>query len=137
MVHQQITFDELPFRQRPRLRIFLLLLLVGLDDRLQKYSQKWWLTVPNVPFFRKTVVVFNVLSDHIFWPVNWFIITIAANVIAVINPVYARTTLGYMVPQLAGFILSSCLIALLCMLYLDYKNRPDNQSLPWYRRSWS
>ena len=95
---------------------------------------KWWLTVPNVPFFRKTVVVFNVLSDHIFWPVNWFIITIAANVIAVINPVYARTTLGYMVPQLAGFILSSCLIALLSMLYLDYKNRPDNQSLPWYRR---
>ncbi|HSA84118.1 MAG TPA: glycosyltransferase family 2 protein, partial [Patescibacteria group bacterium] len=91
---------------------------------------KWWLTVPNVPFFRKTVVVFNVLMDHIFWPVNWFIITIAANVIAILNPVYARTTLGYSLPQLAGFILSSCLIALLCMLYLDYKNRPENQTLP-------
>lgn len=95
---------------------------------------KWWLTVPGVPFIRKTVLVFNVVLDHILWPVNWFVITIAANVIAIINPVYARTTLGYSVPHLAGFILNLCLIALLGMLYLDYKNRPENQNLPWYRR---
>lgn len=95
---------------------------------------KWWLTVPGVPFFRKTVIVFNVLLDHLLWPVNWFIITIAANVIAVVNPVYARTTLGYNVPHLAGFILNLCLIALLCMLYLDYKNRPEHKNLPFYRK---
>lgn len=95
---------------------------------------KWWLTVPDVPFVRKTVIVFNVVLDHILWPVNWFVITIAANIMAVVNPVYARTTLGYSLPHLAGFILNFCLIALLCMLYLDYKNRPENQHLPWYRR---
>jgi cellulose synthase/poly-beta-1,6-N-acetylglucosamine synthase-like glycosyltransferase len=95
---------------------------------------KWWLTVPDVPFFRKTTLVFSVLMDHILWPVNWFIITIAANVIAVVNPVYARTTLGYNVPHLAGFILNFCLIALLGMLYLDYKNRPDHRNLPLYRK---
>lgn len=94
----------------------------------------WWLTVPGVPFFRKTTIVFNVLLDHILWPINWFIITIAANVMAVINPVYARTTLGYSLPHLAGFLLNFCLLALLCMLYLDYKNRPENQHLPLYRR---
>lgn len=95
---------------------------------------KWWFTVPGVPFFRKTTLVSNVLLDHILWPVNWFVITVAANVMAIINPVYARTTLGYSLPHLAGFILNFCLIALLCMLYLDYKNRPENQHLPWYRR---
>lgn len=95
---------------------------------------KWWLTIPGIPFFRKTVVVFNVIGDHILWPVNWFIITIAANVIAVVNPIYARTTLGYNVPHLAGFILNLCLIALLCMLYLDYKNRPEHKHLPFYRK---
>lgn len=95
---------------------------------------KWWLTVPNVPFARKTTLVFNVLMDHILWPVNWFIITIAANIIALVNPVYARTALGYSLPQLAGFILNFCLIALLCMLYLDYKNRPENKNLPLYRK---
>lgn len=95
---------------------------------------KWWLTVPDVPFFRKTNLVYNVLLDHILWPINWFIITIAANVMAVINPIYARTTLGYSLPHLAGYILNFCLLALLCMLYLDYKNRPENQHLPLYRR---
>jgi hypothetical protein len=95
---------------------------------------KWWLTVPGVPFFRKTVVVFNVLIDHLLWPVNWFVITIAANVIALINPVYARTTLGFSIPHLAGFILNLCLIALLGMLYLDYKNRPEHKNLPFYRK---
>src|SRR5882724_10671040 len=31
---------------------------------------KWWLTIPEIPFFRKTVLVFGVLMDHILWPVN-------------------------------------------------------------------
>jgi len=95
---------------------------------------KWWFTVPGVPFFRKTTLVFSVLLDHILWPVNWFIITIAANIMAVINPVYARTALGYSLPHLAGFILNFCLIALLCMMYLDYKNRPAHKNLPFYRK---
>ena len=96
---------------------------------------KWWFTVPGVPFVRKTVMIYNVLLDHILWPTNWFTVTIAANVMAILNPVYSRTTLGHSVPQLAGFILNFSLIALLAMFYLDYKNRPENQKLPWYRRA--
>ncbi|MBI3887655.1 hypothetical protein HY310_01135 [Candidatus Microgenomates bacterium] len=95
---------------------------------------KWWLTVPGVPFWRKTNLVFHVLLSHILWPVSWFVITVAANIMAVINPVYSRTALGYSLPQLAGFILNLCLLALLAMLYLDYKNRPANQHLPLYRK---
>ena len=95
---------------------------------------KWWLTVPGVPFFRKTNLTLNVLWDHILWPSYWFIITIAANVMAVINPVYSRTTLGFSLPQLAGSILSIALVALLAMLFIDYKNRPTNQHLPFYRK---
>lgn len=95
---------------------------------------KWWFTVPGVPFFRKTVLVSSVLTDHILWPVNWFIITVAANIMAVVNPVYARTALGYSLPGLAGFILNFCLLALLAMIYLDYKNRPENKDLPLYRK---
>lgn len=101
------------------------------DDPL---FMRWWLTVPDMPFYRKTVLVFQVVLDHILWPVNWFIITVAANVMAIINPVYSRTALGYSLPQLAGVILNLCLIALLAMLYLDYKNRPDNQHLPLRRK---
>lgn len=95
---------------------------------------KWWLTVPGVPFIRKTILTLNVLMDHILWPSYWFIITIAANVMAIINPVYSRTTLGFSLPQLAGSILSIALAALLAMLYIDYKNRPSNKHLPLYRK---
>lgn len=95
---------------------------------------KWWFTVPGVPFFRKTTILFQVLLDHILWPTNWFVITIAANVMTFINPLYSRTNLGYILPQLAGFILNFCLVALLFMLYIDYKNRPENKQLPLYRK---
>lgn len=89
---------------------------------------KWWFTVPNIPFFRKTVMLFYVLLDHFLWPVNWFILTVAANIITFINPVFSRTTLGYNLPNLAGFILTSCLVALIAMIFIDFKSRPKESS---------
>lgn len=90
---------------------------------------KWWFTVPNIPFLRKTVMLFHVLFDHFLWPVNWFILTISANIITFINPVFSRTTLGYKLPSLAGLILTSCLIAFIAMVFIDFRNRPKNPSL--------
>jgi hypothetical protein len=95
---------------------------------------KWWLTVPDVPFMRKTMMIFHVVLDHILWPTNWFIITIAANVMALINPVFSRTALGFSLPQMAGLILNFCLVALLAMMYLQYKSMPDSENLPFYKK---
>ena len=89
---------------------------------------KWWFTVPGVPFIRKTKILFHVLLDHFLWPVNWFILTISANIITLINPVFAKTTIGYNLPILARFILSSTLIALIIMVVIDYRNRPKHLS---------
>ena len=85
---------------------------------------KWYLTVKDVPFWRKTVLVANVIVDHILWPVNWFIITISANVVALVNPVFTRTSLGYTLPQLSAFILTLCLLSILAMIYVDYTLGP-------------
>jgi len=85
---------------------------------------KWWFTVPGVPFVRKTMMLLNVLLDHFLWPVNWFIITIAANIMPFVNPVFSRTTLGYNLPRLAGLILTLCLIAIFAMLIIDFRQRP-------------
>lgn len=94
---------------------------------------KWWFTVPNVPFFKKTKILFHVLIDHFLWPVNWFIITIAANIITLINPVFARTALGYNLPVLARIILASTIVALAIMIVIDYRNRPKHLSKSKYR----
>lgn len=94
---------------------------------------KWWFTVPNVPFFRKTILLYNVLLDHFLWPVNWFILTVSANIIAFVNPVFQRTTLGYSLASLAGSILTLCTFAFLIMIAIDFRNRPKNHSLPKIR----
>lgn len=85
---------------------------------------KWWLTVRDVPFWKKTHFVGTVLIDHILWPVNWFIITISANLVVILNPVFTRTNLGYNLPRLSGFILTASLVALVIMIYVDYMMRP-------------
>lgn len=89
---------------------------------------EWWLTVPGIPFVRKTKMLFHVLMDHFLWPVNWFIITISANLITLVNPNFARTQIGYTLPIIARLILSTTLIALLIMIIIDYRNRPKHIS---------
>lgn len=85
---------------------------------------KWWLTIPNVPFWRKTKLLYHMLLDHFLWPVNWFLITISANLITIVNPVFTRTSLGYNLPILARVILTFAIIALMIMIVIDYRNRP-------------
>jgi cellulose synthase/poly-beta-1,6-N-acetylglucosamine synthase-like glycosyltransferase len=85
---------------------------------------KWYLTIPGIPFWRKTMLVSNVIVDHILWPVNWFIITISANLVALVNPVFTRTNLGYKLPQISAFILTLCLLSILAMIYVDYTLGP-------------
>lgn len=84
---------------------------------------KWWLIVKEAPFFKKTYLVWNVLLDHILWPVNWYIITISANLIVFLNPEFSRTSLGYSLPRMSGFILTLCLVALLVLIYVDFDMR--------------
>ncbi|HUD44249.1 MAG TPA: glycosyltransferase family 2 protein [Patescibacteria group bacterium] len=95
---------------------------------------KWWLTVPNVPFYRKTSLLFDVLLDHMLWPVNWFIITIAANIMPFLNPVYSRTSLGYTLPKIAASILTVCLLAIIALIVINYRDNPEVKKLPWYRK---
>jgi hypothetical protein len=91
---------------------------------------KWWLTVKDVPFLRKTYLVSNVMLDHILWPVNWFLVTVAANLVVFLNPAFSRTSLGYTLPHLSGFILTVCLFALFIMIYVDFDLRSNKYAPP-------
>jgi len=95
---------------------------------------KWWFTVPGVPFVRKTIMVYHVVLDHFLWPVNWFIVTIAANIMPFINPVFSRTELGFILPRVAGTILTSTIVCIFALMFIDYKNRPENNPLPLRRK---
>lgn len=85
---------------------------------------KWWLTKTHIPFWNRTVRVAKVLSDHFFWPVNWFIVTLGANLPIFFNPKFSQTVLGQMLPKVSSFILTLCLVFLLVIIVIDSKSRP-------------
>lgn len=95
---------------------------------------KWWLTRPNVAFWDKTIHLFKVLEDHFLWPVNWFIITLGATVVSIINPVFKRTMIGYNLPRLSSLILTLCVLGLIVILIIDSRQKPPRPaSFPRWR----
>lgn len=95
---------------------------------------KWWLTVPNVSFWAKTIHLLKILEDHFLWPVNWFMITLGANVVSLLNPNFTRTAIGYNLPRFSSLVLSLCLLALMALVILDLRQRPKPHPLFTWRR---
>ena len=78
----------------------------------------------DVPFVDKTMRLIHVVWSHFLWPVNWFVITIGLTIPTLINPRFARTTLGYTVPKLSSFVLTVALIFLIIMIVFDNIYKP-------------
>lgn len=94
----------------------------GVSD--DAYFIKKWLTHPHIPFWQRTVRVFRVLADHFLWPVNWFAITLGANIPVLLNPVFAQTVMGQNLPRVSFAILTSCWVFLAIIVFIDLKQRP-------------
>jgi hypothetical protein len=80
---------------------------------------------PGISFWNKVTRVFYVIQAHFLWPVNWFIITIGLTLPTLINPRFGRTTLGYTVPKLSSYVLTTALVFLVVMLIFDKIYKPD------------
>lgn len=78
----------------------------------------------DIPFIKKTTRVLWALWAHFSWPISWFIITIGLTLPSLINPRFAKTTLGYAVPKISSLILTIALVFLILMLIFDYIYRP-------------
>src|SRR3989344_8284192 len=85
----------------------------------------FYLTVPGVPFWDKTLRLLHVLWSHFLWPVNWFIITVGLTLPTLINPAFGRTALGHTVPRISSFILTIALVFLVVMLVIERFYKPE------------
>ncbi len=95
---------------------------------------KSYFSTPGVPFWDKTIRLIRLVEDHFLWPVNWFIISVGVNIPTIINPRFARTTLGFNLSRLSSAILTICLVFLLVVLIVDYKQRPPRPAgIKWWR----
>lgn len=97
------------------------------------YIIKKYVLDTKVPFWDKTIRVFKVIEDHFMWPVNWFIVTVGANMPPLLNQTFSRTVMGKTLPQVSSAILTMSLVSLAVMILVDLKARPK-VNLPWWRR---
>lgn len=97
------------------------------------YIIKKYILDTKVPFWDKTIRVFKVIEDHFMWPVNWFIVTVGANMPPLLNQTFSRTVMGKTLPQVSSAILTMSLVSLAVMILVDLKARPK-VILPWWRR---
>ena len=97
------------------------------------YIIKRYILDTKAPFWDKTIRVFKVVEDHFMWPVNWFIITVAANLPPLLNPTFSRTVMGKTLPQVSSAILTLSLVSMIAMILIDLKARPKVKDLPLWR----
>ncbi|MDZ7586513.1 MAG: glycosyltransferase family 2 protein, partial [Patescibacteria group bacterium] len=95
-----------------------------------------WLTVPKMPLAEKTIRSLYVVKDHILWPVNWFAITLGANIPPLLNKDFGRTIIGKTLPQISSGILTLSLVALLAIIFVDWRQKPQApEGISWWRKA--
>lgn len=92
------------------------------------YAVNKFFTTPNIPFFPKLFRLLFVIETHLFWPTSFFLLTLAASIPALVNPVFSRTSLGHNLPQLSGIILTITTSFLIVLIIIDAKSHPKRPS---------
>lgn len=96
----------------------------------------------NIPLIDRSIRLFTILEHHIFWPANWFLLTIGGIVPPIINPSFGRTSFGFQLAQLSSGILTLSTVFLLVVFYIDWKLKPPkpehvkNWTLPFLYLQW-
>ncbi len=95
------------------------------------YSIKRYFDTPKIESLSKIKKIFYVVENHLLWPVSFFILTVSASIPPLINPVFKRTVLGFLLPKMAGLILTLSTVMIALYIYLDIKIRQKvNQKTP-------
>ncbi len=100
-------------------------------------AKRWAWGISDVPFVIRNALIHNeiplgdrvrritqLLEQHIFWPANWFILTIGSSVPPIINPAFRRTVLGHNLSNLSSAILTVSAVFLLVVIILDWRTKP-------------
>jgi len=76
---------------------------------------------PQIPFLDKFFRLFGIIEGHILWPSSFFLLTLGASIPALVNPYFKRTVMGYVLPKVAGGILTLSVLFVLVIAYLDFQ----------------
>lgn len=80
-------------------------------------------TTPHLPFWMKVKKILQLAEIHLLWPTSFFMLTVSASLPPLINPEFKKTSLGFLLPNLSGLILTISSLLLLIYIYLDFRLR--------------
>lgn len=87
------------------------------------YFLKKIFETPNINIITKLKKLLFITETHLLWPISFFILTISASIPPLINPLFKKTVLGFLLPKLSGLILTLSSTMLILYIYLDIKVR--------------
>jgi cellulose synthase/poly-beta-1,6-N-acetylglucosamine synthase-like glycosyltransferase len=100
-------------------------------------SKRWAWGISDVPYVLRNAILHNeippldrlrrvlqLLEQHVFWPSNWFILTVGSVLPPLVNPAFGRTVLGHNLSQLSSGILTLSMTFLLVIIILDWRTKP-------------
>lgn len=87
------------------------------------YSLRKLFSTPHINFWVKLKKILFLAENHLLWPTSFFILTISASIPPLVNPMFKRTVLGFLLPKLSALILTMSSIMLIFYVYLDIKLR--------------
>lgn len=87
------------------------------------YAFKKYFVTPHIRRWPKIKKIIFLIETHLLWPTTFFVLTIFALIPPLINPVFKRTVLGFLLPRLSSGILTFTTIFLIFYVYLDVKLR--------------
>ena len=85
------------------------------------FAMSEFLKTAQIPFWDKVFRLLSLFETHILWPSSFFILTIGALIPPLVNPYFKTTTLGYLLPRVAGGILTLTTSFVIVIAYLDYQ----------------
>ncbi len=85
------------------------------------YALEQFIKARHISFSDKFFRILGVMESHFLWPTSFFILTLGANIPALINPYFKRTVMGYLLPRIAGGILTFTAGFVLVIAYLDFQ----------------
>ncbi|MBI3620212.1 glycosyltransferase family 2 protein [Candidatus Roizmanbacteria bacterium] len=87
------------------------------------YALKKFFTTPHIKPWVKFKKVFFLMETHLLWPTSFFLLTISASIPPLVNPLFKRTVLGFLLPRLSALILTFASLLLIFYVYFDIKLR--------------
>lgn len=87
------------------------------------YAWKQSFITPHINWFVKARKFVSLCEHHLLWPTSFFILTIGGYLPAIVNPVFKRTVLGFILPRTTSFILTLATVVIVLYIYVDIRIR--------------